>query len=293
MTATQFRNASGLPDPDQVTTARDVITLALRLQDDFPGHYPLFSTRTFTHAGQTYRNHNTLLFRYKGTDGLKTGYTRASGFNVVASVRRGRKHVVGVVFGGASAATRNATMRTYLNMALMKASSQRTRRPAARLVARTGPSPGVAVAPPAPQTQSDSPAIEMARVRPVLVPGATSAAPPPPDSIEALLARPALMTLPPPPAEASWSDPPATGGAFQIQVGAFQSQTEAERQLAAVRERAGSLLHNHAAVTTPLQRGARTIYRARYAGFQAHATAAGVCSALKRLSISCLVMAAE
>jgi D-alanyl-D-alanine carboxypeptidase len=85
----------------------------------------------------------------------------------------------------------------------------------------------------------------------------------------------------------------ASSGAFQIQVGAFQSQTEAQRQLAAIRERAGNLLDSHAAVTTPLQQGAKTIYRARYAGFAAHAAAAGVCSALKRLSISCLVMAAE
>ena len=91
--------------------------------------------------------------------------------------------------------------------------------------------------------------------------------------------------------------PPAArrsrAGAFQIQVGAFQSQTEAERQLATIRERAGGLLVNRAAVTTPLQQGDKTLYRARYAGFEAQATAAGVCSALKRLSINCLVMAAE
>ena len=80
----------GLPDDEQVTTARDMATLALRLQDDFPKHYPLFATRTFTYKGETFRNHNSLLFHYEGTDGLKTGYTRASGFNLVASVRRGR-----------------------------------------------------------------------------------------------------------------------------------------------------------------------------------------------------------
>ena len=90
MQATTFQNASGLPDPEQVTTARDMVTLALRLQDNFPRHYPLFATRTFTYNGETYRNHNTMLFNYEGSDGLKTGYTRASGFNLVASVRRGR-----------------------------------------------------------------------------------------------------------------------------------------------------------------------------------------------------------
>ena len=102
-----------------------MITLALRLQDDFPRHYPLFATRTFTYNGETFRNHNTMLFSYEGSDGLKTGYTRASGFNLVASVRRGRKHVVGAVFGGATASLRNAAMRTYLNIGLVKASERK------------------------------------------------------------------------------------------------------------------------------------------------------------------------
>jgi D-alanyl-D-alanine carboxypeptidase len=186
----------------------------------------------------------------------------------------------------------------------MKASNERTRRPAPRLIAQAGPSPRIASPPPAPQpalrptppAQPGSPAIEMARVRPVLVTGATGAAPSPPDGIEALLARaetsPSLAPAAAPPVSPP-AAPSTAGGAFQIQVGAFQSQTEAQRQLAAIRERAGNLLDSHAAVTTPLQQGAKTIYRARYAGFAAHAAAAGVCSALKRLSISCLVMAAE
>ncbi len=136
MTATVFRNASGLPDDAQVTTARDMVTLALRLQDDFPRHYTLFATRTATYKDETFRNHNTLLFHYEGTDGIKTGYTRASGFNLVASVRRGKKHVIGAVFGGASAASRNAAMRTFLNMGLVKASTEKTRQPAAALIAQ-------------------------------------------------------------------------------------------------------------------------------------------------------------
>ena len=179
MQATTYRNASGLPDPEQVTTARDMITLALRLQDDFPQHYPLFATRTFTYNGDTYRNHNTMLFSYEGSDGLKTGYTRASGFNLVASVRRGRKHVVGAVFGGATASLRNAAMRTYLNIGLMKASNEKTRKAAPRLVAQARARPAEIVAPapqpaqrPAPQVSPRT--VEIARVRPVLVPGAAA-----------------------------------------------------------------------------------------------------------------------
>ena len=135
MKATLFKNASGLPDAEQVTTARDMVTLGLRLQDDFPRHYPLFATRAFTFNGDTYKNHNKLLANYEGTDGLKTGYTHASGFNLVASVRRGQKHVIGAVFGGESASTRDRTMRTFLNVGLVKASHVKTRVPASAVVA--------------------------------------------------------------------------------------------------------------------------------------------------------------
>src|SRR5215470_705643 len=147
MSATVFRNASGLPDDEQVTTARDMVTLALHLQDDFPQHYPLFATRTFTYRGETLHNHNTLLESFEGTDGIKTGYTRASGFNVVASVRRGRKHVVGAIFGGASAAARNAAMRTFLNLGLIKASSVKTRQPTRPAVAQVAAQPARTIGP--------------------------------------------------------------------------------------------------------------------------------------------------
>jgi D-alanyl-D-alanine carboxypeptidase len=138
MNATLFKNAHGLPHPEQISTARDMITLALRLNDDFPRYYGLFATRSFTYDGETYRNHNTLIGRYDGIDGIKTGYTAASGFNLVSSVRRDGKHVVGAVFGGATAGTRNATMRTLLTRALAQASIHKTRRPL--LVAKAAPS---------------------------------------------------------------------------------------------------------------------------------------------------------
>jgi D-alanyl-D-alanine carboxypeptidase len=305
MRATTYRNASGLPDPEQVTTARDMITLALRLQDDFPRHYPLFATRTFTYNGDTYRNHNTMLFSYEGSDGLKTGYTRASGFNLVVSVRRGRKHVVGTVFGGATASLRNAAMRTYLNIGLMKASNEKTRKAAPHLVARPRARPAEIAVPaphPAqrPAPQASPRVVEIARVRPVLVPGAPHrpqhpVASPAAGGIEALLARtPPDQTPPQPLTTASAPARPAVAnGAFHIQIGSFQSQTEAERQLAAIRQRAGTLLSNRSGITSEFKQGDKVFYRARYAGFDAQTTAAGVCSELKRRSIDCLVMKAE
>lgn len=127
MTSTQFLNASGLPNPRQRTTAHDMIRLAVHLFDDFPQYFHLFSQRQFVYRGRTYRNHNGLLGRFAGTDGFKTGYTRASGFNLVASVHRNHRHVIGVVFGGRTARRRNHRMRYLLTAALKKASPGRSR----------------------------------------------------------------------------------------------------------------------------------------------------------------------
>ncbi len=110
MKRTTFRNASGLPHRSQLSTARDMAILAARLLKDFPQYYGFFSTASFTYDGVKLKNHNTLLTNYKGTDGLKTGYIRASGYNLVASVKRGGKRLIGVVFGGRSAKSRNRHM---------------------------------------------------------------------------------------------------------------------------------------------------------------------------------------
>ena len=131
MTRTTFRNASGLPDSGQLTTARDMITLALRLHDDFPKYYPLFALRAFSYQGRSYANHNTLLKSFQGTEGMKTGYIGASGYNVVAVVRRGQKHLFGAVFGGSSGSGRNATMQAAFLRTLPIAANVRTR-PAAQ-----------------------------------------------------------------------------------------------------------------------------------------------------------------
>lgn len=110
MSKTVFRNASGLPDDDQVTTARDMATLGLALMRDFPQYYGLFSTRSFVYEGKTFANHNRLLYRKGGYDGLKTGYIRASGFNLVTSALRGNKRIIGVVMGGRTGAWRDDHM---------------------------------------------------------------------------------------------------------------------------------------------------------------------------------------
>jgi len=121
MTRTTFTNPNGLPDRRQVTTARDMATLGLRIQRDFPKYYKNFATRTFKYRKRKYRNHNRLLGRVKGVDGIKTGYTRASGFNLLSSRVIGRRRVVAVVMGGRSGRSRNAFMTKILKRDLKKA----------------------------------------------------------------------------------------------------------------------------------------------------------------------------
>jgi len=114
MTRTTFGNASGLPDDSMVSTARDMATLALRLQTDFPQYYELFSTRNFTYHGQTYGNHNKLLGVVDGVDGLKTGYTRAAGWNLVASAMRDGRRIIAVIMGGKSRIWRDERMKQLI-----------------------------------------------------------------------------------------------------------------------------------------------------------------------------------
>ena len=126
MTKTTYVNASGLPADDQVTSARDQATLGRAIQDRFPRYYRYFATEAFNFRGHTVHGHNHLLGSVEGVDGIKTGYTRASGFNLITNLRRGNRHLVGVVMGGRSGGSRDATMRSLLAENLEKAAGTRT-----------------------------------------------------------------------------------------------------------------------------------------------------------------------
>ncbi|GJL94390.1 MAG: D-alanyl-D-alanine carboxypeptidase [Hyphococcus sp.] len=115
MRRTTFRNASGLPNSKQVTTARDMATLGRRVMQDFPKYYPYFSAKSFKWNGRTYSSHNSLVKTYAGADGIKTGYTRRSGFNLVTSAEKNGHRLIGVVLGGRSSRTRDTHMRSILN----------------------------------------------------------------------------------------------------------------------------------------------------------------------------------
>ena len=115
MTRTTFKNASGLPNRGQLSTARDMATLAMAIRRNHPKFFKLFKTKHFIYQGTKYTNHNNLLGSYSGTDGIKTGYTSASGFNLVASVERNGQRIIGVVFGGKKARSRDRHMIKLLN----------------------------------------------------------------------------------------------------------------------------------------------------------------------------------
>ena len=126
MLGTTYVNASGLPAEAQITTARDQAVLGRAIQHRFPVYYQYFATPSFRYKGAEMRNHNNLLGQVKGVDGIKTGYTEASGYNLTSSVRRDEKHIVAVVLGGTSNGARDARMRQLIEAHISLASTQRT-----------------------------------------------------------------------------------------------------------------------------------------------------------------------
>jgi D-alanyl-D-alanine carboxypeptidase len=126
MSHTTYVNASGLPDDNQITTAQDQALLGRAIQERFPRYYKYFSTKEFVYRGIAMRNHNHLLGVVGGVDGIKTGYTRSSGFNLVTSVHRDGRYIVAVVLGGHTASERDARMRELIDAHIRDASLRRT-----------------------------------------------------------------------------------------------------------------------------------------------------------------------
>jgi D-alanyl-D-alanine carboxypeptidase len=126
MKHTVYKNASGLPNKKQITTARDQARLGRAIRDRFPKYYRYFARRSFKFRGNRIRNHNKLLGSVRGVDGIKTGYIHAAGFNLVTSMKRDDRYLVAVVFGGKSSSRRNRHMRNLLTKYVKKASTKRT-----------------------------------------------------------------------------------------------------------------------------------------------------------------------
>ena len=300
MNDTLFRNASGLPNDEQVTTAHDMALLAQRLIRDYPQYYTVFETKYFSYKGKRYRNHNRLLFGYKGTNGIKTGYTRASGFNLTASVHRDDKHLIAVVLGGRTGSQRDAAMRSLLDKYFPKAvAAKSVPKP---LVASLEATPLAKVTPPKQAAAKQAAAPIMASAAPMVAPAsfgkeadAAKAAPSAPGEIQSLAEEEELSLKSPLPQ----ADPIVTGkpggtgaGPYHVQVGAFTSPAEAETRLGTVKGRAANLLDGHDPLTTTFKKNTEQWYRARFAGFSQD-KAKSTCAQLKKMSLDCIVMRAE
>ena len=217
---TTFRNASGLPDTRQVTTARDMARLGIALQRDFPGFFHYFDETSFVWDGRTYRNHNTLVGRVDGVDGLKTGYIRASGFNVVVSAERGEHRLIAVIMGGPTAASRDAHAEELLNAAF----SSLEQRDDGRLFAALS-SPRIN-----PIRQQDLIAQDVAALHldTGVEMGSAQAAPP----LRIVLAdESSELSTAPTAAPTRASESPLVRGAWSVQVGAYNSASAARDRL--------------------------------------------------------------
>jgi len=276
MRKTVFTNASGLPASQQVTTAREMATLAVALMRDFPREYRLFATESFSFRGRKVRGHNNLMYRYEGMDGIKTGYTNASGFNLVSAVKDGNRRVVGVVLGGRSARSRDAKMAALLDRHVGKASTKTGR----QLVASTRGGKVVEVAAAA---TSDVP-------MPFAAPQRAKQ-----DSVAALIAATSTAAIPAErPTEVAEIETtaaaPAAAGGWQIQISAAPSAEAARMLLAQARSEAGAPLAGATPYTEAVGKGANAIYRARFVGFSSRDAAAAACDALKQRSYDCMML---
>ncbi len=315
MSHSTFMNSSGLPNPSQYTTARDMATLGLRLMRDFPQYYPYFRIQAFNFHGQTIRTHNRLVGHFEGTDGIKTGYIAASGFNLVTSTRRGDKRLVGVVLGARSANVRNNYMMVMLQKMFAHAKDGQT------VAALAGSSKGlidpVAVAETAkPTAKGDSTQgvdVDTAQLTaaaasvsdgPVDTSGedatdtASTTTAEGPTVIQADMApindvQTGKHQLPKklPFAVKSVSDAPTTLTAeiaqtWNIQLGAYPSKADAQAKLTSIRGATVASLEGKPAFTIAVQKGAKVIYRARFGGFD-EASAKQACASIVKLGSQC------
>jgi D-alanyl-D-alanine carboxypeptidase len=279
MTHTHFENASGLPDPDQHSSARDLAVLGMALREHFPQYYGYFSTRSFTYGGRRMANHNRLLGRVKGMDGIKTGYTRASGFNLVSSVGDGKRRIVAVVMGGQTGRARDNHMADLIEKYLPRAST----RGGGDLIAKADDGDVVATAAPA---QAPTPESRPAAKAEVVAEGDAD---PEVDAVpvEQAYAEPTPEAKPSAAAVDSIATSSTAPSGWAIQVASMPDQGQAKAVLARTGKRASSILEDAQPYTVPFDKDGTTYYRVRFGGFASKSAAWDACGALKKKKIAC------
>jgi len=277
MRNTRFKNAHGLTARGQQSTARDMSILGRSLFEDFPEHYSMFERKRFRYGGRNYRATNKLLGRYAGADGIKTGYTRASGYNLVASAERDGNRLIGVVFGGRSSASRNSHMKKILDEGF------------AQLPARPAVYAGALMTSPLPRLKPTGAEADV--VQPLIASLPATA----PRAITAMRAKTdpwvvangllALQRIIAPPAEAA----PAPTGQWAVQIGAYRNLGQAEDILERAKALRAPQLSQAAPVVSRRNAGGRPIYRARFHGL-GKGQAENACRSLTRRGIACFAV---
>lgn len=278
MKSTRFRNASGLPNSQQVTTARDMATLGLALREHFPHHYKYFSTRTFKYGKRRYGNHNRLLGRVRGVDGIKTGYTRASGYNLVTSASKGKRRIVAVVMGGRSGKTRNAAMTRLVGKYLPRA-SKRSRGP---LVAARKSTPNVALA------KLPTAAAPVPQPRPGKLVVASAYAPTPKAKVPERVVKTAVDPVE---TSATKKTERLKPSGWVVQVASLPTEDEALAFMSRTKSKAGPVLASATGFTETFEKNGTVYHRVRFGGFKNKDRAWRACSTLKKRKIACYAVA--
>ena len=261
MSRTEFRNASGLAHRRQLSTARDMATLARALIRDFPDDYAIFSTRTFTYKGRAHRNHNRLLRKYPGVDGIKTGYIRASGFNLAASATRGGRRLIAVVMGGKSPRSRDRQVTRLLDRGFTD------------LASRTLWASGTLGKSPAPPTQKTSSTMAIAGIDPTAAAGSERIGPTPKAG----------------PVETGSAADPSGSRIWGVQVGAYFRYHPALRAAWVAARRVPDILAGAHENVSILNGRRGRLYRARLVGLS-NGDARRACRRLETVEIDCMVV---
>lgn len=295
MMNTTFFNASGLPHPRQFTTARDMSTLGVALMRDFPKEYELFATKSFKFRGKTINGHNNLMYRYKGMDGIKTGYTNASGFNLVSAVEHDGRRVIGVVMGGRTAASRDKIMERLIDANIKKASTGQqllvSRSTGAQMdLARLGDEVPVPVS-----RQSALAAVQgLAGATVTATPGTASAYAPSSQAETAdLVATPESRFAAVDPQQTASTPATSFERRWQVQIAAATSAQAAMDLLSQARQKVGGPLQGLDTYTEMVTRNGITFYRARFTGFETKEAARAACDKLVRQRYDCVLMPAR
>ncbi|MBA8903521.1 D-alanyl-D-alanine carboxypeptidase [Phyllobacterium sp. P30BS-XVII] len=263
---TVFRNASGLTEKGQSTTARDMATLGVAVMRDFPKEYGLFSQRSFVFRGKQINGHNNLMYRYAGVDGIKTGYTDAAGFNLVSSFTDRNRHIVGVVLGGKTGRSRDDRMAQLLDQYMPMASDGAKRSRdlvAGNAVAETNPV--VASAIPVPRAADRSAVVAQRK------PGIA-------ELIDESKIEQGDGGLEPLKTPAQWN----------IQIGAVDTRADANRLLGRADKLVHAILPGAKGYIEPASKRGAQLYRVRFGGFSDAQAASAACSELKRRSFACI-----